>query len=296
MPEETIRHVNFQGFGYRCRTVRNPAPRTEPIVVLGGAFQDMYAWRRLEGPWVEAATVITPELPGSGSADHLPGHYGFDFLAEALGDFLEQSSVGPVNLFGASYGAPISYLLAQRRPDLVARLVLLGAALEYPEHGRGGLRTMADNLSAGNDPRAYGDATVRALMSSPERFVRNRAVVARILSQAMSGLSTADAPRHLALLHRLLAFDRLPGGGIAGVRALCVTGECDEFTTPEHVRSVAATIEDATFTTIREADHLPNLERPREVSRLVAAYFTDQPLDAFDFLTPLEHPAAYAVS
>ncbi len=291
MPDEIVRHLMFRGFNYRCRIVENPAARTEPVVVMGGAFQDMYAWRRLEKPWTEVATVITADLPGSGMADHLPGRHGFAFLAEALVHLLEQVVCGPVNLFGASYGVPISYLLSQQHPDRVERLMLLGAAMEYPQEGRNGLQDMADNLIAGKNAEAYGHASVNALMAGPERLVRNRAVVARVLSRVMSSVSPADTARHLALLERLIASERLPDGGITGVPALCVTGECDEFTTPDHVREVAATIEHGAFTLIRETDHLPNLERPKELSRLVTDYFTDQPLDSLDFLTPIEHPA-----
>ncbi|MFJ9419975.1 alpha/beta fold hydrolase [Streptomyces sp. NPDC101227] len=84
----------------------------------------------------------------------------------------------------------------------------------------------------------------------------------------------------------------LPPGGISGVRGLCFTGEHAAFVPPALSREVAATIEDCRFTLIRATDHLAHLERGEEYARLIAAYFTDQPLDALDFLTPSKAPSS----
>ncbi|MHC5256259.1 alpha/beta fold hydrolase [Streptomyces sp. UC4497] len=291
MPEEFVRRMHFKGFGYECRIVENPAPRTEPIVLLGGSFQDMYAFRRLEKPWTEIATVITVDLPGSGKADDLPAEYGFDFLAEVLGDLLGQLELDSVNLFAASYGVPIAYRLTQRQPERVKRLMLAGASMEYPAECRTALRAMVDSLASGDISSAYGRVTVEALMAHPDRPVRKRAVTARLLACTMSAITEADVPRHVAILERVLATPGLPPGGIPDVPALCFTGEYDEFSTPDRVREVAATIQQGQFALIREADHLPNLERGKEFSRLIADYFTDQPIDTLDFLTEIERPA-----
>ncbi|MGP3769446.1 alpha/beta fold hydrolase [Streptomyces sp. SDT5-1] len=292
MPEEYVRRLQFKGFAYECRVVENPAPRTEPIVLLGGSFQDMYAFRRLEKPWTELATVITVDLPGSGAADDLPAEYGFDFLAEVLGDLLDQLELTSVNLFAASYGVPIGYRLTQRRPERVKRLMLAGASMEYPAECRTALRAMVDSLAAGDISSAYGRVTVEALMAHPDRPVRKRAVTARLLAATMSAVTEADVPRHVAILERVLATPGLPPGGIPDVPALCFTGEYDTFSTPDRVREVAATIQHGQFALIRESDHLPNLERGKEFSQLVADWFTDRPIDTHDFLTEIEHPAA----
>ncbi|RII20592.1 Haloalkane dehalogenase [Streptomyces sp. YIM 130001] len=291
MLTEHVRRLSFRGLEYGCRIIENPVPSTEPIIMVGGAFQDMYAFRRLERPWTEVATVVTVDLPGSGSADHLPGHYGFDFLTGALDDLLGQLDLGPVNLFGASYGVPVVYPLAQQRPELVRRLLLVGASMRYPAEGLGRVQEMADHLAAGQDMSTYGRACVDAMMAHPDRPVRNRTVAARMVSCAMSSISGPEIPRHLASTQRLLSWEGLPGGGIKDVPALCFTGEYDEFALPELGREVAATIEDGTFTLMRETDHLPNLERGKEFARLVTDYFTDRPLERLDFLTPLECPS-----
>ncbi|MEU7007859.1 alpha/beta hydrolase [Streptomyces sp. NPDC046332] len=278
------------GFTYRCRVVENPAPLTQPVVVVGGAFQDMYSYRRLEGPWAAAATVISVDLQGSGGADELPGSYGFDFLSCALADLLDRLGLDRVNIFGASYGVPAVYGLAQERPERVARMALAGAAPIYPAAGLRALRAMVEGLEAG-DTEVYARMSIAALLSPADRAVRNRAIATRLLSRDMGSVAAADIPRHIASTRRVIDWEGLRPGGIEGVPALCFTGEHDSLTLPDLGRAVAATISGSAFTQIREADHLILLERPREMSDLVARFFTDRPLHDLPYLTPLEHPS-----
>ncbi|MGW1929668.1 alpha/beta fold hydrolase [Streptomyces sp. NPDC001919] len=289
MNAERVRHFTFDGFGYRCRVVENAAAVTEPVVVVGGAFQDMYAYQRLEARWAASATVISVDLPGSGAADPLPASYGFDFLVGALADLLDRLGLGRVNLFGASYAVPIAYGLAQERPERVARLALVGAAPLYPSAERAALRTMADALERG-DVGAYARMSVAALLSHGEREVHKRAVVTRVLARTMGSVAGADIPRHLASTRRVIEWEGLRPGGVRDVPALVFTGEHDSLTRPALGREVAATIAGSVFTLIRGADHLSHLERPSEMSELLDRFFTDRPLADLPYLTPLEHP------
>ncbi|MET9536947.1 alpha/beta hydrolase [Streptomyces sp. NPDC006553] len=291
MTAAQVQRFVFEGFGYQCRIVQNPAPRTEPIIVVGGAFQNMHSYRRLEGPWAEAATVISVDLPGSGASDPLPAAYGFDFLSGVLADLLDRLALGRVNLYAISYGVPVAYHLAQDHPRRVARLALMGAAPLYPPEGLQGLRAMADALASA-DADDYARRSVEALMAPADRPVRNRAAVTRLLARDMSAITGAAFDRHLASTRRVIDWQGFPPGGITGIPALCFTGEHDTLTRPDLGREAASTIEDSVFTLVRETDHLPALERHREVSQLLLRFFTDQSLEALDFLTPLEHPCA----
>ncbi|MFI8424051.1 alpha/beta fold hydrolase [Streptomyces sp. NPDC085479] len=290
MPVDQVHRFAFSGFGYQCRVVENPAPRTEPIVVIGGAFQNMYSYRRLERPWAEAATLVSVDLPGSGGADALPASYGFDFLTDVLTDLLERLGLGRVNLYAVSYGVPVVYRLAQEQPRHVARLVLTGAAPIYPPEGLASLEAMVEALASG-DADGYARRSVDALMAPADRPVRNRAAVTRLLARDMAAVQGNGFQRHDASTRRVIDWQGLPAGGLTGIPTLCFTGEHDTLTRPDLGRDVAAGIEDSVFTLVRETDHLSALERHREVSELLLRFFTDQPLDTLDFLTPLERPS-----
>ncbi|QNP63888.1 alpha/beta fold hydrolase [Streptomyces genisteinicus] len=287
MNADQVRRFTYDGFGYRCRIVENPAPLTEPIVVVGGAFQDMHAFRRLEGPWAASSTLINVELPGSGAADALPASHGFEFLSDVLIHLLDGLGLARANLFGASYGAPVVYGVAQERPERVARMALFGVAPRYPDAGLRALRALVDALEAG-DTEAYARLIVAALVPPADRRIRNRPSVTKLLTLVMGAVTPDEIPRHIASTLRLIEWKGLRPGGIGGVPALCFTGEHDPLTCPGLGREAAATIEGAVFTMIREAGHLPVLERPREFADLVARFFTDRPLHDLPYTTPLE--------
>ncbi|WP_086829501.1 alpha/beta fold hydrolase [Streptomyces sp. NRRL B-24572] len=294
MNAEKVCHFTFNGFGYRCRIVENDTAVTEPVVVIGGAFQDMYAYQRLEALWAASATVVSVDLPGSGAADALPASYGFDFLVSALVDLLDRLGLSRVNLFGASYAVPIAYGVAQEHPERVARLALVGAAPVYPPQQRAALQAMADALQSG-DAGAYARMSVAALLSPGEQEIHKRAVVTRVLARTMGSVTQADIPRHLASTLRVIGWEGLRPGGVHGVPALVFTGEHDTLTRPGLGREVAATIAGSVFSLIRGADHLCHLERPHEMSQLLGRFFTDQPLDGLPYLTALERHGAAPV-
>lgn len=128
-PKGVLQHLEFDQCPYVCRILENPSPQTEPVVVIGGVYQDVYGWARLEKDMTRVATMIIVDLPGSGIAARLSDAYGFDFLSEALCDALDTLAVSRVNLLGMSLGYAAAYGFAQRRPHRVVRLALGGAAL-----------------------------------------------------------------------------------------------------------------------------------------------------------------------
>lgn len=68
---------------------------------------------------------------------------------------------------------------------------------------------------------------------------------------------------------------------------LVFTGEHDTITPPPIGRSVAEHLA-ARFTTIKESDHLVQIERDSELADLMAHFFTDRPLDQLPYLNPVE--------
>jgi pimeloyl-ACP methyl ester carboxylesterase len=285
-PNESLQHLEFKRCGYVCRILENPAPRTEPVVVIGGVYQDVYGWARLEKHLTRIATMIIVDLPGSGIAARLSDAYGFDFLSEALCDALDTLAVSRVNLVGMSLGFAAAYGFAQRSPHRVVRLALGGATLVTTASIRRQFEHLAELLEA-RDMATFAESAVQVVMSNdPNCLVRSRPVVARLLR---SSLANGDhAERFAECTHRLLRHPFAQPGGIAGVPALVFTGEHDTFTPPQLGRDVAASIEGARFTTFKEADHLVPLERSGEFGDLLVRYFTDLAVDGAEYLNPLE--------
>ncbi|MFB7629669.1 alpha/beta fold hydrolase [Streptomyces sp. NPDC056149] len=127
--EERLIPLTLRDVTYACR-ILTPRRRygTEPLVLIGGALQDMYSWPRLERRLTAHTTLMLMDLPGTGNADDPAASAGIDVLVEAALHAIDHLGADRVNILGASYGTPIAYRLAQSHPDRVARLLLAGAA------------------------------------------------------------------------------------------------------------------------------------------------------------------------
>ncbi|MFV8128618.1 alpha/beta fold hydrolase [Streptomyces syringium] len=274
-----------------ARTASAGVSVTEPVVVLGGSSQDRFSWQRYERWLLPHATVLTLELPGYGDADPLPVEYGMDFLADTVRHATETLSLGRVNVFGACFGASIALRFAQRHPDRIARLMLGGTAVEispeYTAAARRWRRMVDDGLFD-----AMAQDMVEQFMAPPGRgVVRRRAAVARLMGQRFASLTERELAMDITHHERLLAHPWSRPHPAVTAPVLVFTGEHDTITPPAVGRRVAQGLA-ARFTTIKDSDHLVQIERDTDLADLMARFFTDQPLEDLPYLNPVEHFAS----
>ncbi|QMU76669.1 alpha/beta hydrolase [Streptacidiphilus sp. PB12-B1b] len=288
-PYEEALTRTFHGHTYRARVIRRRDARTAPIVLIGGAFQNQYAWGRVERGLLGTADLITVDLPGAGDADPLPAGYGLDFLTAALDDLLT-SVLGdaPVNVVGASYGSAVAHRWVRENQERTVRLVLIGTMSRLPEEVRARMRHSLHQLRYGSRGD-FVDSVLNAMMClAPGVAIMRRAAVVRCLTAALDQLSDAGAAQYVQNTRRLLDHREQAAAAEVRVPVLVATGEHDPLTTPGLNREAAEGCADAHFTTIRDADHLVHLERPAEVVDLVARFLTGQSLDGLDYCHPVE--------
>ena len=97
-----------------------------PLVCVHGTLGDFRTWYAVLGPLSKKHRVIAVSL-----RHFFPEHWdgvGDDYLmaqhvADVIG-FIEKLNTGPVDLMGHSRGGHISFRVAERRPELLRRLVL----------------------------------------------------------------------------------------------------------------------------------------------------------------------------
>lgn len=97
-----------------------------PLVCVHGSLNDFRVWFCLLGPLSQQHRVIAMSLrhffperwDGVGDTYSIAQH-----VEDVIG-FIGQLNAGPVDLMGHSRGGHISFRVAQRRPDLVRRLIL----------------------------------------------------------------------------------------------------------------------------------------------------------------------------
>jgi pimeloyl-ACP methyl ester carboxylesterase len=230
------------------------------VLLLHAGIADHRMWE----PQVEALAaaghrVLAPDLPGFGDAPLEPGTIAYVDHAASLLD-------GPAAVVGCSFGGRIALELAGARPDLVERLVLIGAGLgtwEWSEAARAGFAEEEEAVERGD---LAGAAAQQARMwlagdAAPEVRELTEAMVLRSYEQQLPVEGQVKAAWPEAPAEQRL--------GEIGVPTLVVVGSEDVGDMKAVAERLAAEIPGAQLATIEGAGHLPSLERRDELNRLL---------------------------
>jgi pimeloyl-ACP methyl ester carboxylesterase len=134
-----------------------------PLVCVHGSLCDFRIWSAVLGPLTRKHRVIAVSLRRF-FPEHWDGVGDTYSIAQHTDDmikFIEKLDAGPVDLMGHSRGGHISFRVAQRRPDLLRRLILaepggeLDASLD-PAF-KPGPSPLAARVAASADKIAGGD-------------------------------------------------------------------------------------------------------------------------------------------
>ena len=219
--------------------------------------------RRMWAPQVEALeaaghAVVAPDLPGYGDEPLRPGRLSYVEHAAALLD-------GPAVVVGCSFGGRVALELAVEHPELVERLVLVNAALPGWTWSAAVQAANAEEdeaLERGDIPAA-AEANMFWLGPDTSEGVRDlvRAMVSRNFELVLPVYEQVEpVPVEPPANERL---------GEIGVPTLIVIGAEDVDDMAEIAAVLDAGIENTRVETIEGAGHLPSLERPDELNRLL---------------------------
>lgn len=131
-PLGLVPHTVVAADGTRLR-VLTAGPEGAPAVVLvHGAPQMGYCWRRVIPLLSGRFRVVVPDLRGYGASElAASGRYDLDTLADDLARVVDFASPEPVVLVTHDWGAPPGYRLLELAPSRVRHLVGVNA----PHHG-----------------------------------------------------------------------------------------------------------------------------------------------------------------
>src|SRR6266496_1280181 len=99
----------------------------EPLVLLHGGLCPNDTWAPQISAFREHFRVLAPERQGHGHTPDLDGPLSYDRMTAHTIGFLETVVSQPTHLVGWSDGGIIGLLIAISRPDLVRKLVVIGA-------------------------------------------------------------------------------------------------------------------------------------------------------------------------
>jgi pimeloyl-ACP methyl ester carboxylesterase len=247
---------------------------TDTVLLLHAGIADSRMWRP-QADVLQAAgyRVLAPDLRGYGERPLAPETFSHVRDVEQL---LDQ----PAAVVGNSLGGRIALELALHRPDLVERLVLIAPGLpgwEWSDATRAGWAEEEEAFDRG-DFESAAEASVRMWVDGPHRSPREvdagiRAdVTAMVLRsyELQRGAWEAGAREEELLDARVMSL-------LSEIRrpTLVLVGDNDVGDMHAIAAHVAGSIRDARLVTIRNAAHLPSLERPDEINALLIEFLSD---------------------
>ena len=240
------------------------------LVLVNSLGSDYRIWDGVL-PYLERRfRVVRHDKRGHGLSDTPPGPYTIEGLAQDLAGLLEGLGIGRAVVAGISIGGMIAQSLAAARPELVKALVLLdtghkiGTAESWEERmaaiRRGGLEAVADAVLERWLPEPY-----RRALPAELRVWRN--MLTRTPVEGYLGCCAAIRDADLTATAR--AIDR---------PTICLVGELDLATPPALTEALAGLINGARSVTLPGSGHLPCIDQPQTVARLMLDYLEDHGL------------------
>jgi pimeloyl-ACP methyl ester carboxylesterase len=225
-----------------------------PLVLLHGAFAGASSFAA-QTPALAAAgfRVHVPERRGHAHTPDVAGPFTYEVMADDTIAYLDQEMDGAAHLVGWSDGAVVALLVAQRRPDLVHRMVLIGQYYNF-------------------EGRRTGTA-LDQFLESPEAVTYLRGDYDAI---------SPDGPDHFPIvyektLHMIRTEPQIDLDTLAGVAAptLVLQGDQDEVTV-EHSLAVVHALPDARLAVLPGTHGLP-MELPDLVNPLLVWFLRGEP-------------------
>lgn len=241
-------------------------PEGLPLVFANSLGTDLRVWEPLLPRLPDGLRLVRHDKRGHGLSDGGDGCWSVPDLADDLAAILDALGIRQAVICGLSVGGMIAQSLAARRPDLVRALVLSNTAAKigtpeiWDERIRGVETSGIASLVDGVLERWF---TARFRAEDPSfPLWRNM-----LLRQDPRGYAaTCAAIRDTDLTDSTRAL-RLP--------ALAIGGDADGSTPPDLVRATAALIPGTRFELIAGAGHIPCVEQPEAMARLLAAFLQE---------------------
>ena len=198
-----MKQAEFDGEGSCIRWTEAAGDDPARVYVHGlGAASTVYHAHIAARPELAGRRSLFVDLPGHGISDR-PERFGYtlDDHAEALAAALDEADVADAELIGHSMGGAVAIVLAHRRPDLVARLVLTEANLDpHPPV------TAGSSGIAAYEEETYLDGGHACVLHNigPSWAATMRLADPRALHRSATGLVRGSSPTMRRLLEGLV--------------------------------------------------------------------------------------------
>jgi 3-oxoadipate enol-lactonase len=237
-----------------------------PLVFINPLGCDLRVWTDVASILKADFRLVCYDKRGHGLSESGPDTNEMADYARDLAALLDALDIRRAAIVGLSIGGMIAQELYRQRPELVAALVLCDTAARIGTDESWDQRIAA--VERGGVDAVAGPVLERWF--TPE-FRRRRA---SDFAGFRAMLTRTPKQGYLAACGALKRADLRPCAGAIEAPTLCLAGDQDGSTPVDLVRETAALIKGSRFEIVEGAGHLPNVEKPADVARLIADHVT----------------------
>ncbi|MFH8838505.1 alpha/beta fold hydrolase [Streptomyces sp. NPDC017868] len=244
-------------------------PGGTPLVLVHGYLDSWWTFEPMLRRMPPGLHAYAPTQRGHGDADKPPdGYLPEDFAADLIA-FMDSLGLERAVLAGGSSGGVQARIVAGRRPDRVAGLVLLGVPATLSDKPRAA--ELWDTVRKLRDP--VDPALAAALVDGMTAAPMGRGFLQTVVDEVLK------SPAHVwrETLRGLLETDlRATLTGIL-VPTLVVWGDQDPILTREDQQTILDAVPDSRLLVYEGVGHVPYWEAPDRVLRDLTAFMADHP-------------------
>jgi pimeloyl-ACP methyl ester carboxylesterase len=245
-------------------------PLRPPILLTLGLSHRLAHWGRLPELLASDLQVITFDCRGMGASERRDEPFTIEDETDDMAAVLDAAGVREAIIYGRSRGGMLAQEFALRFPERTRALVLSGTSHRGP--------TAVGSTDAVNKAMNFTPEMTREqifagqneAMAAPGWKERAPAAFAALLATDLEA-----PPRRFAVVRQQESVANWTSAGRLGAircPSLVICGADDGMVPAENSRQIAAQIPGARLELIPQCGHLPMLEKPEEVARLVLEF------------------------
>jgi pimeloyl-ACP methyl ester carboxylesterase len=243
-----------------------------PLLMILGLSHRLAHWGRLPGLLAERLFVVTFDCRGMGQSERRDEPYTIQHEVTDILAVLDAVGLQHSAVYGRSRGGMLAQELSLSHPGRVSRLILSGTSHRGPG-SVGYTEPVQKAMNFTPDmSREQIFETQNVAMASPGWKERDPEAFAYTMATDLEA-----PPRRFAVQHQQGAIANWSSHGRLreiAMPTLVICGADDGMVPPENSRQLAALIPGARLELIAQCGHLPMLEKPEDVARLVLEFLT----------------------
>lgn len=266
-----VKHVELSSgvVSYREAGIDNPIP----IVQIHGLGTGHQNFDLLTPHLSKRLHTYDVDLPGYGKSEPAIDEPAIGNFSDSVAQFIDTLGLGPVHVHGTSMGGCVAIVLAAKRPDLIAKLVITCSFGRFDRASHFIFKTW--RMAAKVGPEAL------ALITSHQGFSRgfwdrpeSESTVDAFIA-ALNGMTPEEFLRDLSIIENLDV-----SGEAAGIDApTLLLGASEDIMTPMQasqsglgMTDLHKLIPNSKLDQLDNCGHFISIERPEETARAIADF------------------------